>query len=95
MQYNTGNLPRLEYFHHQFDKINTRLTDIERRLNDINLKVENSKVMLQRLESGADLGLSSEHDSLKDVQGEVKEIKKLLSESQANQERTRKVRLPL
>ena len=95
MKCQASNLPRLEYYHHQFERINTRLTDIERRLNDIHTKIESTKTSVQNLESGTYYGDSPEDEKLNAVKGEVKEIKKLLSESQAYQEKPRKVRLPL
>ena len=88
MQYHSGNLPRLEYFHHQFDKVSTRITDVERRLNDINQKLESVKNSLQKLEYHTDCEPSS-------IGKEIKEIKTLLLESQTYHQRIRKLRLPL
>lgn len=88
MQYHSGNIPRLEYFHHQFDKVSARITDVERRLNDINQKLENFRNILQKLEFNDEGDFSS-------MNKEIKEIKSLLLKSQIYHERVRKFRLPL
>ena len=88
MQYHSANIPRLEYFHHQFDKVSTRVTDIERRLNDINQKLETVRNVIQKFEFNDDGDFTS-------MNKEIKEIKTLLLKSQAYNERIRKFRLPL
>ena len=90
-----SSLPRLEYFHHQFEKIHTRLTEIDRRLNDLNQKLENTKTSVQNLESGTHQVVLADDENLDSMRDEVKEIRKLLSDSQAHLEKNRRVRLPL
>ena len=95
MQSHSVNIPRLEYFHRKFDELNLKLTDIERRLNDLNQKMEFTKAVAQKLESSLDNELSELSKKTEETNKEIKDIKSLIVDSKLVHERMRKFRLPL
>ena len=95
MQNHSVNIPRLEYFHRKFDELNMRFTELDRRINDVNQKVEFTKVIIQKLENYLGHDQASATNLAEETKKEVREIKTLLINSKLIHERMRKFRLPL
>ena len=63
------NIPKLDYFRHKFENIDSKLMKIESRIGDINQKVEFVKSELPRIR----IGVGNQIEEIKQSLDELKE----------------------